>query len=475
MWEMLPRYGIVWDGTGSRALRRRDALFRRSLGLSDVVAGYLALGLSLVVVPGQAAQLRPAAALLAPFIVLVSKALGLYDRDEHRLRKTTIDEAPSLLHLALFSALGVWLIQGLVVDGELSRAQVFALAIASFALTVICRAAARAAALELSPAERCLIAGNAADADRTAAKLSGSSGVKAVVVGRVAITDDGGGGSLRLLGDARSLPRAVREHGVERVIISPDGHDEDEILHFIRLVKALGVKVSVIPRLLEVVGTSSVFDDVQGTTLLGVRHYGLSKSSESLKRMTDVVGAGAALILLAPLFVFLAVAISLDSPGSPLFRQPRIGRRGERFSMFKFRSMVQGADEMKDQFRGLNEAEGGLFKINRDPRITRVGGFLRRTALDELPQLLNVLKGDMSLVGPRPLVLDEDVLIEGWGRRRLAVKPGMTGLWQIFGSSRIPLAEMVKIDYLYGANWSIWLDLKILMRTLPYMLSRRGV
>jgi lipopolysaccharide/colanic/teichoic acid biosynthesis glycosyltransferase len=137
--------------------------------------------------------------------------------------------------------------------------------------------------------------------------------------------------------------------------------------------------------------------------------------------------------------------------------------------------MIDGADAMKDGMRSLNEAQGGLFKIGADPRITRVGRFLRRTSLDELPQLINVLRGDMSLVGPRPLVPDEDALIEGWQRRRLAVKPGMTGLWQIFGSSRIPMHEMVKIDYIYGANWSLWLDLRILLRTIPYILSRRGL
>jgi lipopolysaccharide/colanic/teichoic acid biosynthesis glycosyltransferase len=137
--------------------------------------------------------------------------------------------------------------------------------------------------------------------------------------------------------------------------------------------------------------------------------------------------------------------------------------------------MVNDAERVKDDLRQLNEADGGLFKITDDPRITRVGHFLRKTSLDELPQLFNVISGDMSLVGPRPLVPDEDALIEGWERRRLAVRPGMTGLWQIFGSSRIPMQEMVKIDYLYGANWSIWLDLKILLRTVPYVLRRRGM
>ncbi|HTW12051.1 MAG TPA: sugar transferase, partial [Solirubrobacteraceae bacterium] len=230
-----------------------------------------------------------------------------------------------------------------------------------------------------------------------------------------------------------------------------------------------------LPRLLEVVGSSSTYEDVDGLTLLGVRQYGvLSTSSEMLKRLMDITGAGIGLLLLSPLLAMLALAVKLDSRGPLFFRQRRIGRHGEHFEMRKFRSMVPNADAIKHQLRDRNEVQGGLFKIADDPRITRVGGFLRRTSLDELPQLFNVLAGDMSLVGPRPLVEDEDALIEGWQRRRLAVKPGMTGMWQIFGSSRIPMEEMVKIDYLYGANWSIWLDLKILLRTVPYVLRRRG-
>ena len=143
--------------------------------------------------------------------------------------------------------------------------------------------------------------------------------------------------------------------------------------------------------------------------------------------------------------------------------------------MFKFRSMVVGADAAQGcAARAATRPREASSRSTDDPRVTRVGRFLRRTSLDELPQLLNVLRGEMSLVGPRPLVPDEDALIEGWQRRRLAVKPGMTGLWQIFGSARIPMQEMVKIDYLYGANWSLWLDLKILLRTVPYVLGRRG-
>jgi hypothetical protein len=172
--------------------------------------------------------------------------------------------------------------------------------------------------------------------------------------------------------------------------MAPAGDGQEEILDAIRLAKALGVKVSLLSRLLEVVGSSSTFDEVDGIWMLGVRPYGLARS---------------------------------------------------------------------------------IFGVPQE----RGGRFLGRTFLDELPQLINVLRGDMSLVGPRPLVSDEDGLIEGWRRRRLAVRPGMTGLWQIYGSSRIPMKEMVKIDYMYGATWSIWLDLRILFRTIPDMLSRRGL
>ena len=225
------------------------------------------------------------------------------------------------------------------------------------------------------------------------------------------------------------------------MIIAPHSDGQDEILDAIRMIKALGVKVSVLPRLLEVVGSTSTFDDIDGLWLLGVRQFGLARSSELIKRGADLVAAGGALLVLGPLFLMLTLAIKLDTDGPVFFRQSRIGRKGERFDMLKFRSMVADAEARKAELRAMNEVEGGLFKIDKDPRITRIGSLLRQTSLDELPQLLNVLKGDMSLVGPRPLVPDEDRLIEGWQRRRLAVKPGMTGLWQIFGSSADPDAR----------------------------------
>jgi lipopolysaccharide/colanic/teichoic acid biosynthesis glycosyltransferase len=209
--------------------------------------------------------------------------------------------------------------------------------------------------------------------------------------------------------------------------------------------------------------------------LLGVRQHGLTRSSRTLKRGFDLIGATLGLIVLAPLMAMIAIAIKLDSRGPIIFRQPRMGKDDEIFRIFKFRTMVADADAQRAALAHRNEAGNGLFKIEDDPRITRVGRFLRRTSLDELAQLLNVLRGDMSLVGPRPLVLDEDCRIEGWQRRRMMLPPGATGMWQILGSARIPMSEMVKIDYLYGANWSLWLDIKILLRTIPFVLGRRGL
>ena len=424
--------------------------------------------------------MRATDVLLVPFVILAAKAIGLYDRDQHVLRKTTLDEVPSLLYLSMLFALTVWLAEAVLFTGWLTRPQVFSLALLTFVLATVGRAFVRMVVARVIPPERCMIVGNPADTARIVSKLESSLGVNAVIVGHAPLRFDDAlagksDGHRSPLNDSE-LATVILTNHVERVIIAPDSHDQEEILQAIRLIKALGIKVSVLPRLLEVVGSSSTFEDVDGITLLGVRQYGVfSKSSAALKRGVDVIGAAAGLLVLAPLLLLLAVVIKFDSRGPIFFRQRRIGRQGELFSMLKFRSMVKNADAIKSELLDRNEVEGGLFKIADDPRITRVGQFLRSTSLDELPQLLNVLGGSMSLVGPRPLVQDEDALIEGWQRRRLAVKPGMTGLWQIFGSSRIPMSEMVKIDYLYGANWSIWLDLKILLRTVPYVLRRRGI
>jgi lipopolysaccharide/colanic/teichoic acid biosynthesis glycosyltransferase len=245
-------------------------------------------------------------------------------------------------------------------------------------------------------------------------------------------------------------------------------------MDLVRIAKGLGVHVSVLPGVFEVIGSHVEFDEVDGMTVLGVRRLELTRSSRAIKRGMDLAGAVFGLVAAAPLLAAAAVAIRLDSKGPVFFRQERVGRGGERFRMWKFRTMVPEAEALKAGLVALNETDG-LFKIADDPRVTRVGRFLRKTSLDELPQLLNVLVGEMSMVGPRPLVVDEDELVKGWDRRRLHLTPGMTGPWQVLGGARIPLGEMVKIDYLYVTGWSLWNDMKILLRTAGYVLARRSV
>jgi lipopolysaccharide/colanic/teichoic acid biosynthesis glycosyltransferase len=203
------------------------------------------------------------------------------------------------------------------------------------------------------------------------------------------------------------------------------------------------------------------------------RVHGLG--ARAAKRAFDLIGAIVLLVLLAPVWLVLALAIKIDSPGPILFRQRRIGRDGECFRMFKFRTMVDNADEQKVALLHLNEAAEGFFKINGDPRVTRVGSWLRATSLDEVPQLLNVVIGRMSLVGPRPLVPEEDATITGESRRRLAMRPGMTGVWQVGGASTVPIRQMVVLDRRYGEEWSMWLDLKILLKTARLVALRQGV
>jgi lipopolysaccharide/colanic/teichoic acid biosynthesis glycosyltransferase len=229
-----------------------------------------------------------------------------------------------------------------------------------------------------------------------------------------------------------------------------------------------------VPHMPELLGSAGEFEDLDDMKVLGVRSIGLSNSSALIKRALDLVVSVIGVVLLSPLLIASAIAVRLDSKGPILFRQERVGRHNKVFWMYKFRTMRDGADAERAELMHLNETDG-LFKIANDPRLTRVGRFMRSISLDELPQLFNVIRGEMSLVGPRPLVIEEDRKVSGWARRRLDLTPGMTGVWQIRGSTRVPLSEMVKLDYLYVANWSLWGDLKALLRTLPHVLGRRGL
>jgi exopolysaccharide biosynthesis polyprenyl glycosylphosphotransferase len=465
----------VREGKSPPAVVRRDTICRRMLAFADVSSAGLAVVLAVAVLGDD--ELKVLAVVPVLLIVLVGKVMGLYDRDEHLLHKTTLDEAPRLFNVAALYTLLIVVAAPLLVQGNLGRDQIVGLWGLLLLSLLAGRALARSAVRGTTAPERVLVIGDSSSAERVRQKLDSSHSIHATIVGRVPLeTDVANGSNLAVLGTMETLGRVLVDHDIHRAIVAPGTSDSDEILDVIRLAKSLGVKVSVLPRLFEVVGSSVEFDDIEGILLLGVRSYGLTFSSRVLKRTVDVAGSAIGLVLLGPLLLAISIAVKLTSPGPVLFRQKRIGRDGREFEMLKFRTMVEDADGKKPELVALNEALDGFFKIADDPRLTRVGRFIRRSFLDEIPQLINVFRGEMSLVGPRPLVPAEDRRIEGWQRRRLTLNPGMTGLWQIFGgASRVPLREMVKIDYMYAANWSLWLDVQILLRTFPSVVKQHGV
>jgi exopolysaccharide biosynthesis polyprenyl glycosylphosphotransferase len=464
--------GSVFEGPNSRAILRRDRVYRRMLVVADVVAVFAALELS-VVATGAGPHLHLVVLLpLLAAAVGTAKFLGLYDRDDLVLHKSTLNEAPTVFHMATLFALLVELSSWQLLGGPLRPAQLAATWALVFALTLVTRTCARGISHGVARPERCLVVGDLSGVNALSSRLVVGRGVNADLIGTLVL----GSGANQAL-SLESIEQMVRDLDVQRVILAPREADSDLVLDVVRLVKGLGVKVSLLPRLFEVVGSSVVFDDLHGITLLGVRRFGLSRSSAAIKRATDVTVALIGLAAVSPIMAIVALLIRADTPGPIFFRQIRVGRDGERFEMLKFRSMVADADAQRTELverHGNSNGNGRLFKLADDPRVTRVGKWLRRTSLDELPQLLNVLRGDMSLVGPRPLIVDEDALVRGWQRRRLRLTPGMTGPWQSLGSTA-PLNEMINMDYLYIANWSLYADVKIVLRTAMHVLGRNGV
>ncbi len=459
---------------------RRDRIMGCLLVLADVAAALGGLGI-LGLVSGR--PLTKSGLVTLPIMVLIAKLTGRYDHDDVVVRKSTLDEAPALLSLAGAYTLA-WSLVALVSRAglNLGGGEAIILWASTSALLVALRLGARAVVQRSGPRERVLIIGGAVARANLAHSIASDPLARVEVAGFLPLEDERRRPNREWVGRSRrarsigfaDLPTVVEELNIDRVLLIASSTDSELMLDAVRRTMGVGVKVSIVPQLFEVIGSSVEFDFVGGVTVLGVRSAGLSRSSRAAKRVMDVLGALAGLLVTGPVAITLAAAVKLDSPGPVFFRQPRVGRDGRHFPILKFRTMIDGADAQRDALMARNETSG-VFKLSRDPRVTRVGRWLRRTSLDELPQLLNVLRGEMSLVGPRPLVLDEDRLVEGRHRERLALPPGMTGPWQVLGPRRPPLSEMVKTDYLYAANWSLWTDVKILLRTFGHMLSRRGL
>ena len=281
-------------------------------------------------------------------------------------------------------------------------------------------------------------------------------------------------GRFKALGNTSNIPRLVKELAIDEVIITLPWMYHRKIVSIVAQCEREQVRVRIVPDIFQMTLSHLDVEDLGGIPMIGVRDISISGSRQFIKRAMDVVISVLALIVLAPLFILLSVIIRLDSPGPAIFRQIRVGKGEQLFSCFKFRSMRVGAEEEKETLLDKNEVTGPVFKMRDDPRITPVGRFIRRTSLDELPQLFNVLMGHMSMVGPRPAIPSEVQRYQPWHKRRLEVAPGITGLWQVSGRSELTFDEMVLLDLYYIENWSPLHDLQIMLRTVPKVLLGEG-
>jgi exopolysaccharide biosynthesis polyprenyl glycosylphosphotransferase len=462
------------DGTplfGSRP--HRDYLLRRLLVSADLAAIIGALAITAgFFANGSAVDQIVWGLVLVPVWILLFKVYGLYDRDAKRVSHSTVDDLPWIFHALLVGTICLWLFlrYGPAQPVNLQEGVIF-FGIALGA-TFIARAAARSSSRFVIPPERVLFVGGGPMAGLLARKLRLHPEYELEPIGFVD-KDADGQRDLTYLGHPTEIEEICLVHGVERVLILSHELSADELTDLVRRIKGLDVRIGIVPDVVDVLGPSVEIDDVEGITVLGMTPPSLTRSSRFLKRSMDVAIASTLLILLSPIMLLVALAVTVTSRGPVFYAQKGIGRGGKLFRMHKFRTMVEDAEAKEKELAGQSAHPVWLL-LDHDPRVTRVGRLLRLTSLDELPQLWNVLRGDMSLVGPRPMPPDVDEQIMGWGRRRLDLTPGITGLWQVLGRTVIPFEEMVKLDYLYVTNWSLWQDVRLLVRTLPAVLRQRG-
>jgi exopolysaccharide biosynthesis polyprenyl glycosylphosphotransferase len=478
---------ILAHRRGSVHMRRRGWLIRRMLLLSDVLGLTLAFAIAQLTYEahthvgsvGVVSETLLFAASL-PLWVVMAKLYGLYDHDEERTHHSTADDIMGVFHLV---TVGTWfLFVGSYLTGfanpQLSKVLVYW--VSAVVAIPTARSAARAyCRRQVDYLQNTVIVGAGDIGQLIARKLLKHPEYGLNLVGFIDAQPKERAEDLEhltLLGDLDDVPELVDMLDIERAIIAFSNDCSEDIVDLMRTLNERDVQVDIVPRFFDVVSSAVDLHSVEGLPLIGVRPPRLSRSSAFLKRWVDVIGASVGLVLLAPILGVVAAAIKLESHGPVFFRQVRMGIADRPFSILKFRTMDADADAQKADVAHLNKhaRNGGdprMFKIDDDPRVTRVGHVLRRLSIDELPQLWNVLRGEMSLVGPRPLILDEDAHVDLWRRRRLDLRPGITGLWQVLGRDEIPFEEMVKLDYLYVTSWSLGGDVRLLLRTVPRVLT----
>jgi exopolysaccharide biosynthesis polyprenyl glycosylphosphotransferase len=461
----------------SRA-RNRSVFLQRLLLGADLVAGLIAGLLAAALLNVPLSDVPQMALTLTLCWVGLAFVCGLYNVSDLSTWASGLSDAPRTVVAALLMS---WPVVGVAELWDFSHPIAFALVgtFATVSLDSILRAFSRGYAHRVAPLrQRTVVVGSGMVAERLAERLERHSEFGLEPIGLV--DDDvhmlDGNQRLPKLGSLDQLDRVLDTLRVDRVIIAFSRASHQQLLSCIRTCRDHRVAVDVVPRLFELLDGTGAMSQIGGLPLLSIGAKPLNRASRVAKRALDIIGSALLLAALSPFLILIAIAIKIDSRGPVFFLQVRDGRRQNPFRMIKFRSMYEDADERKKQFESENEAtDGVMFKIKHDPRVTRVGRFLRRTSIDELPQLINVLKGDMSLVGPRPLILSESRhAAQSWHARRLDLRPGITGLWQVSGRSDIPFQEMVRFDYQYVSGWSLARDVEILLATIPVVLSRRG-
>jgi exopolysaccharide biosynthesis polyprenyl glycosylphosphotransferase len=455
---------------------RREFRLRRLLLVADLMALALAMCTWTVLPVRHLDQHLLWAAVSLPFWIVLFNAYGLYGTGLHRVGHATIDDISALCHALLVGSVGLWLFFQVAPGGKLAFSELLVFTGSAFLLSTALRSLARALAVRAMGPERVLFVGSGPMTPILVRQILAQPrhGMEPVY----ALTREENGVWPLPLEPSEPLVDAdpvavIHEYQIERVIVSAEGIEDEALLELVNACRLEGVKINALPSLAAMMGSRATLDDLEGITLIGINAPALPRSSRYFKRAMDIVGAAVLLALTSPVWIVAAIAVKLDSPGPILFRQSRIGRQGKPFRLTKFRSMIADAEARREALLAMSRQDKWL-DLENDPRITRVGRILRHTSIDELPQLWNVLKGDMSLVGPRPLIAEEDQNVSGWARRRLDLTPGITGPWQVMGRARIPFEQMIMLDYLYVANWSLWADVRLLIETVPVVITRRG-
>jgi exopolysaccharide biosynthesis polyprenyl glycosylphosphotransferase len=454
---------------------RRDSVMRRLLAIADVLGLVGALGAASMI----AAERSPKLGLLLsslptiPVWILLFKLYGLYDRDLKRINHAGLDDVPWLFHALVIGTLMMWGYTRVIPIHELTLLEGVLFVPLALVLISALRSAARRVMTRAMGPERMLVVGNGEPILTLVRKLKKHPQFEPIGLLTAERNGASGAAGVPVVGTPGELHSVARRLNPDRLVLSRRGLSNEEMRQFVETSRALSLKVSLMPAAVDALGTSVEIDEVDGITILGINPPVLGRSSRFVKRCFDVVVSSVLIVLLAPLMLVAAVAIKLDSPGPVLFRQRRVGKGGRPFKLLKLRTMVHGAEQQRAELMARSRDPRWL-DLEHDPRVTWVGGLLRLSSLDEVPQLWNVVRGEMSLVGPRPLPVEEDRQVGGWMRGRLDLTPGITGMWQVLGRTSIPFDEMVKLDYLYVTNWSLWMDIRLLLRTAPVVIRRRG-